>query len=82
MASDFKVTHTEWNSLIIKDSGALLHDYAESNACLIYGPQSPTIVHYQINTKPEILDIFFVKDFVLAVYLTFCPAHSSDYLLS
>jgi hypothetical protein len=32
------------------------------------------------NTKPDVLDIVVVKDFVLPVYLTVCPAISSDHL--
>jgi endonuclease/exonuclease/phosphatase family metal-dependent hydrolase len=80
MAGDFNAKQLEWNSLLVKDSGTLLHDYVDSNACLIYGPESPTIVPYQLNNKLEVLDIVFAKDFVLAVYLTACPAHSSDHL--
>jgi hypothetical protein len=72
--------HTDWNSRLNTTRGALLCDYANRNACLIYGPDSPTTVPYQQNANPDVLDIVVVKDFVLPVHLTVCPALSSDHL--
>jgi hypothetical protein len=79
MAGDLNAKHTDWNSRLITTRGALLRDYANRNACLIYGPDSPTTVPYQQNANPDILDIVVVKDFVLPVHLTVCPALSSDH---
>jgi hypothetical protein len=62
------------------DQGRAPADYANRNACLIYGPDSPTTVPYQQNANPDVLDIVLVKDFVLPVHLTVCPALSSDHL--
>jgi hypothetical protein len=47
---------------------------------LIYGPDFPATVPYQQNTNPDVLDIVVVKDFVLPVYLTVCPALCSYHL--
>jgi hypothetical protein len=38
MEGDIYAKHTDWNSRLITARGALLRDYAEMNACLIYGP--------------------------------------------
>jgi hypothetical protein len=80
IAGDLNAKHTDWNSLLTIARGALLRDYADRNACLIYVPDSPTTVPYQQNTNPDALDSVVVKDFVLPVYLTVCPALSSDHL--
>jgi hypothetical protein len=79
MSGDLNAKHTDWNSRLITTRGALLRDYADRYACPIYGPDSPTTVPYQQNTNP-VLDIVVVKDFVLPLYLTVCPALSSDHL--
>jgi hypothetical protein len=81
MASDLIAKHTDWNSRFITTRGALLRDYANRNACLIYVPEFPTTVPYQQTAKPDVLDIVLVKDFVLPLHLTVCPALSSDDLL-
>jgi hypothetical protein len=81
MARNLKAKHMHWNSWLITTRGALLRDYDDRNACLIYGLDSSTTVLYQQNTNPDVLDIVVVKDFVLPVYLTVCPALSSDLLL-
>jgi hypothetical protein len=57
MAGDFNAKHTEWNSRLITTRVVLLRDYANRNACLIYGPDSPTTVPYQQNANPDVLDI-------------------------
>jgi hypothetical protein len=46
MADDINAKHTDWNSRLITTRGALLLDYANRNACLIYGPDSPTTDPY------------------------------------
>jgi hypothetical protein len=68
MAGDRNAKHTDWNSRLITARGTLLRDYADRNACLIYGPDSLTTVPYELNTNPDGLDIV-VQDFVLSVYL-------------
>jgi hypothetical protein len=72
MAGDLNAKHTDWNSRLITTTGALLLDYANRNACLIYGPYSPTTVPYQQTANPDVLDTVVVKDFVLPVHLTVC----------
>jgi hypothetical protein len=37
-----------------------LRDYDDRNACLIFGPDSPTTVPYQQNTNPDVLDIVVI----------------------
>jgi hypothetical protein len=81
MAGDLNAKHTDWNSRLITTRGALLRDDANRNACFIYGPDSITTVLYRQNANPDALDIVVVKDFVLPVHLTVCPALSSDHLL-
>jgi hypothetical protein len=61
MAGYLNAKHTDWNSRLVTASGAILCDYANRNACLIYGPDSPTTVPYQQNTNSDVLDIVFVK---------------------
>jgi hypothetical protein len=80
MVGDLNAKHTDWNSRFITTRGALLCDNANRNACLIHGRDSPTTVPYQQNANPDVLDIVVVKDFVLPVDLTVCPALSSDHL--
>jgi hypothetical protein len=46
MVGYFNAKHTDWNSRLITARSALLRDYADRNACLIYGPDSPTNVPY------------------------------------
>jgi hypothetical protein len=76
MLCDLKAKHTDWNSWLITSRGALLRDYANRNAYLINGPDSPITDPCQQNVNPNVFDII-VKDFVL---LTVCPALSSDHL--
>jgi hypothetical protein len=80
MVGDLNAKHADWKSRLITTRGALIRNYASRNACLIYGPDSPATLPYQLNTKPDVLDIVYVKDFILPVYLTVCPAISSDHL--
>jgi hypothetical protein len=80
MAGNLNAKHTDWNFRGFKARGALLRDYADRNACLMYGPDSPATFLYQVNTDPDILDIVVYKGFVSTVYLTVCPALSSGHL--
>jgi hypothetical protein len=64
MAGDLNAKHRGWDSRLNTTRGALLRDYTDPNACLIYGPDSLTTVPYQQNTNPDVLDIVVVKDFV------------------
>jgi hypothetical protein len=80
MAGNLNAKHTDWNFWGFKARGALLRDYADRNACLMYGPDSPATFLYQLNTDPDILDIVVYKGFVSTVYLTVCPALSSGHL--
>ena len=40
MAGDLNAKHVDWNSRLSTTRGKLLHDYADSNSCLIFGPHS------------------------------------------
>jgi hypothetical protein len=60
MAGNLNVKHMHWNSRPITTKGALLRDYDDRNACLIFGPDSPTTVPYQQNTNPDVLDIVVI----------------------
>jgi hypothetical protein len=80
MAGDLNAKHTDWNSRLVTTRDALLCNYANRNACLMYGPDSPTTIPYQQNANPDVLDIVVVKDFVLPVHLTACPALSLHHL--
>jgi len=57
----------------------LLHDYADENSCLIFGPDTPTTNPYNPSATPDVLDIV-IKDLASQVYLTSCSALSSDHL--
>jgi hypothetical protein len=80
MVGDLNAKHKVWNSRLFTARGALVRDYSDGNAFLIYWPDSPTTVPYQLNTNPDVLDTVIVKDFVVPVYLTVCPALGSDHL--
>jgi hypothetical protein len=80
MSGYLNAKHTDWNSRLITIRGALLRDYADWNACLIYGPDSPTTDPCQLNTNSDVLDIVVVEDFVLQVYLTALHSARITYL--
>ena len=46
MAGDLNAKHVDWNSRLITTRGKLLRDYADSNSCLIFGPEFPTTNPY------------------------------------
>jgi len=62
------------------ETGKLLRDYADENSCLIFGPDTPTTNPYNSSATPDVLDFAIVKDLPFPVYLTSCPALSSDHL--
>jgi hypothetical protein len=42
MAGDLNTKHVDWISRLTTSRGKLLHDYADGNSCLIFGPDTPT----------------------------------------
>jgi hypothetical protein len=80
MAGDLNAKHVEWNSRLTTRRGRLLRDYADKNSCLIYGPNTPTILPYSSYATPDVLDIAITKHLVSPMYLTICSALSSDHL--
>jgi hypothetical protein len=80
MAGGRIAKHTDWNSRLTTARRSFLRDYAIRNTSLIYGLYFPTTDPYTHNATTEVLDIVFVKDFVLSVYLTVCSAIRSDHL--
>jgi hypothetical protein len=70
----------DWSSRLTRDRGSLLRVYGFRNTSLIYGPDSPTTAPYRQHAIPDVLDIVFVKDVVIPVYLTVWSALTSDHL--
>jgi hypothetical protein len=80
MAGDLNAKHVDWNSWLSTRRGKLLHDYADGNSCLIFGPDTPTTNPYNPLATPDVLDIVITKSLTFPVYLTSCFALSSDHL--
>jgi len=80
MAGDLNAKHVDWNSRLNTRRGKLLHDYADGNSYLIFGPDSPTTNPYNPLVTPDVLDIVITKNLSFPVYLTSCSALSSDHL--
>jgi hypothetical protein len=78
VAGDLNTKHPDRNSRLTTARDLLLRNYTNSNACLIYGPDSPVTVTYQNNVTSNIIDI--VNDFIIPVHLAVCSALSSDHL--
>jgi len=57
-----------------------LHDYADKNSCLIYGPNITSTIPYNPSATPDVPDIAIKKDLETPVYLTTCSALSSNHL--
>jgi hypothetical protein len=55
LAGDPNAKHTNWNSRLITARSSLLRDYANSNSCLIDGPDSLTMAPYTHNATPTSL---------------------------
>jgi len=84
MAGDLNAKHMEWNSRLITTGGRLGFNYTNENSCLIYGPDTPTMVPYNSSTTPGVLDIVLThththththppkEKLVTTVYLTTC----------
>ena len=79
LAGDLNAKHREWNSRVNSPRGVLLRDFATANSCYVHGPDVPTTVPSCPTHTPNVLDIVFVKDFLLPVNLTVCSALSSNH---
>ena len=62
LAGDLNAKHVDWNSRLSTTSGELMRDYADSNSCLIFGPDSPTTNPYNHSATPDVLDIVITRD--------------------
>jgi len=80
IAGDLKTKHVDWKSQLNTGRGKLLRDYADENSCLIFGPDTPTTNPHNPSATPHVLDIVIAKDIPFKVYLSSCPALSSDHL--
>jgi hypothetical protein len=80
MAGSFNAKHVDWNSRMTTRRGKLLRDYADGNSCLIFGPDIRTTNPYNSSVTPDVLDIVLTQKLSFPVYLTSCPALSSDHL--
>jgi endonuclease/exonuclease/phosphatase family metal-dependent hydrolase len=80
MAGDLNAKHVDWNSQMTTRWGKLLHDYANRNSCLIFGPDTPTTNPYNPSVTPDVLDSMLTQNISFPVYLTSCSALSSDHL--
>ena len=80
MAGDLNVKHVDWNSRLNTRRGKPLHDYADANSCLIFGPDSPATNPYNLSVIPDVLDIMITKNLSFPVYLTSCSALNPDHL--
>ena len=66
----FWLKHKDWNSRLNSPRGVLLREFASTNSCIVYGPDSYTTIPSSATLIPDVLDIVVVKDFVLPVNLT------------
>ena len=80
MASNLNVKHLDWNSRLTKRRGKLLRYYADSNSCMIFGPDTQNTIPYNSSATPDAFDIAVTKDLAFPVYMTSCSALSSDQL--
>ena len=60
LAGDLNAKHVDCNSRLNTRLGKLLHDYADENSCLIFGPNAPTTNPYRSNATPDVLEIAMV----------------------
>ena len=72
LAGDLNAKHVDWNSRLRTTRGKLLCDYADSNSCLIFGPDSSTTYPFNPSATPKVLDIVITRD---------PPDNQSDFLL-
>jgi hypothetical protein len=80
LAGDLNSKHVDWNYRLSTTRGKLLRDYADSNSCLIIGPDSPTTNQYNPSATPDVLDIVITRDLHSPIDRTSCSALSSDQL--
>jgi len=80
MAGDFNAKHVDWNSRLNTRRRNLLHDYANENPCLIFGPHNATTIQYNSFATPNDLVMVMVKELPFPVYLTTCSELTSDSL--
>ena len=57
-----------------------MRDYADSNSCVIFGPDSPTTKVYNPSATLDVLDIVITRDLQSLIDLTSCSPLSSDHL--
>ena len=62
LAGDLNAKHVDWNSRLSMTRGKLLRDYANSNSCSIFGPDSPTTNPYNPPATPDVLDIVITRN--------------------
>ena len=80
LAGDLNAKHVDWNSRLSTTRGKLLRDYADSNSCVNFGPDSPTTNPYIPSATPDVLYIVITRDFQSPIHLTSCSSLSSDHL--
>jgi hypothetical protein len=80
LAGDLNAKHVDWNSWLTMRRGKLLHDYADENSCLVFGPETPTTNSYKPSATPDVLDIVITRDLPSSVHLASCSTLSSDHL--
>ena len=79
-AGDLSAKYVNWNSQLSTRRGKLLHDYADENSSLIFGPDSPTTTPYNPSVIPDLLEIVITKNLSFPANLTSCSALSSENL--
>jgi hypothetical protein len=62
MAGDLNAKHVDWNLRLTTRWGKLLHDYADGNSCVIFGPDTTTTNPYNPFATPDVLDIVITKN--------------------
>ena len=62
------------------DEAEVLREYADSNSCVNFGPESPTSNPNIPSATPDVLHIVITRDFQSPIGLTSCSALSSDHL--
>jgi endonuclease/exonuclease/phosphatase family metal-dependent hydrolase len=80
LAGDLNAKHVDSYSRLITRMEKPLRDYADENACLIFGPDSPTTVPYNPSATPDVLDTVITRELPSSVHLSSCSALSSEHL--
>ena len=79
LAGNLNAKHKDWNSRLNSPRRVVLREFASTNPCIVYGPDSPTTIPTCPTVTPDVLDVVVVKDFVIPLNLTVCSALSSDH---